>query len=78
MKFLAVVKTILYFCTIIRPVVDACKGVVHGVEGLQKDYKDKTLTFRSDVYNNDKERFQEDNMPVPSFVVIENEKEVNR
>lgn len=64
MKLLAVLKTILYFCTVVRPIVDAVKGVVSGVE---KECKGKKLCIGHDIYNNDMERFAKDNSYKPFY-----------
>lgn len=72
MKFLAILKAVLYFCTIVRPVIDATKGVV---SGLEKECKGKKLCLGDDVYQHDRERFENDSRFVPSFVSEEEEKE---
>lgn len=72
MKLLAVLKTVLYFCTVVRPIIDACKGVLSGVE---KECKGKRLCIGHDIYNNDMERFEQDNAYKPFYV--QDEKEEN-
>ena len=64
MKFMAVLKTVLYFCTVVRPIVDTIKGVVSGVE---KECKGKKLCIGHDIYNNDLERFAHDNAYKPFY-----------